>query len=194
MGKISPTAAPRVLDIIQREDRRLARFLDELLDLGRIQSGQIFFNFEEVNLGDVLREVASELGPELTRSGSALSLNTSGRPVGQWDRFRLTQVLTNLLTNAIKFGEGKPIEVGVSERNGIATLKVKDHGIGIAPEVLDKIFQPFGRGVSARNYGGLGLGLFIVKTIVDGLGGKIRVESRPKEGSTFTVELKTGHP
>jgi len=99
-------------------------------------------------------------------------------------------VATNLLSNAIKFGNGKPIVVTLREHQGQTLLEVKDHGIGILPEVLDHIFKPFERGVSVRNYGGLGLGLFIVHTIVQGLGGVVRVRSKPKEGSTFTVELK----
>jgi len=188
-GKVPATATPRVLDIIEREDQRLARFVDELLDLGRIQSNQMFFKFEEVNLGEVVRDAANGFGSDLTRSGSSLSITTAGRPVGQWDRFRLEQVVVNLLSNAIKFGEGKPIEVNVHEHEGITTLKVKDQGIGIPPEMIERIFQPFGRGVSVRNYGGLGLGLFIAKTIVEGLGGVVRVESQPKVGSTFTIEL-----
>jgi signal transduction histidine kinase len=109
--------------------------------------------------------------------------------VGQWDKHALTQVVTNLLSNAIKFGEGKPISVTVRAHQGGTTLVVMDHGIGIQPEMLDRIFKPFERGVSVRNYGGLGLGLFIVRTIVEGLGGVVRVDSKPKAGSAFTVEL-----
>ena len=109
--------------------------------------------------------------------------------MGQWDKYGLTTVATNLLSNAIKFGEGKPIAVTVSEHRGQSILQVKDHGIGIQPQMLDRIFKPFERGVSSRHYGGLGLGLFIARTIVEGLGGTIRVESQPKEGATFTIEL-----
>jgi signal transduction histidine kinase len=114
----------------------------------------------------------------------------SGRPIGQWDRFRLTQVATNLLSNAIKFGQGRPITITVKEDNGVTTLEVQDHGIGIPPERIDQIFKPFERAVSARNYGGLGLGLFIVYTIVEALGGTIRVESQLDMGSKFIVELR----
>src|SRR5262249_8274917 len=110
--------------------------------------------------------------------------------VGQWDKYGLRQVVTNLLFNAIKFGDGKPIVVSVSEHEGKTIVQVTDHGIGIETEKLDEIFNPFGRGVSARNYGGLGLGLYIARTIVEGLGGNIRVQSKPKEGTTFTVELR----
>jgi len=189
-GKVSPAAMKKVLDIIEHEDQRLRRFADELLDLDRIQTGQMCFNCEEVDLGDVVRDAVSSLGPELARSGSALSIATEGHPAGQWDRYGLTQVATNLLSNAIKFGEGKPITVTVREHEGRTTFEVKDQGIGMQPETLGRIFNPFERGVSVRNYGGLGLGLYIARTIVEGLGGIIQVESKPQEGSTFTVELR----
>jgi PAS domain S-box-containing protein len=189
-GKVPNSAQPKVLEIIEREDRKLSRFVNELLDLGKIQGGQMRFILEQVDLGDVVRDAAGNLGSELTRSGSALSITTQGQPVGYWDRYGVDQVATNLLSNAIKFGQGKPIAVTVREHDGLTTLEVQDHGIGIDPDTLDRIFKPFERGVSLRNYGGLGLGLYIVRTIVEGLGGIVRVNSKPNEGSTFTVELR----
>lgn len=96
---------------------------------------------------------------------------------------------TNLLANAIKFGDGKPIEAAVELVDGRARLTVRDHGIGILPDRLPRIFERFERAVSARQYGGLGLGLYIVKSIVDALGGSVVVDSTVGEGSLFTVEL-----
>lgn len=179
----------KVLEVIERQDRRLARFVDELLDLGRIRTGRFHFTFEEVDLGTVVRDAAARLGAEVAKSGSSLSITTDGRPVGQWDRFRLDQVVTNLLSNAIKFGLGKPIEITVRAHEGRATLAMRDQGVGIPPGMQEQIFKPFERAVSSRHYGGLGLGLYIVRTIVEGLGGKVRVESNRDAGSTFTVEL-----
>jgi signal transduction histidine kinase len=190
MGKVPVENMQRLFEIIEHEDRRLRRFADELLDLGKIQMGQMYFKFEEVDLGEVVRDAVSSLGPELTRSGSPLSIVTEGRPSGQWDRYGLTQVAINLLSNAIKFGEGKNIDVKVREHEGRTTLEVRDQGIGMQPETLGRIFDPFERGVSVRNYGGLGLGLYIVRTIIEGLGGSVQVESKPNHGSTFTVELQ----
>jgi signal transduction histidine kinase len=181
---------PKMLAIIEREDRRLSGFVNELVDLRKIQSGQIQFALEEVALGDVVREAVDSLSTELAESRSALSITMEGRPVGQWDKYGLRQVVTNLLSNAIKFGDGKPLVVGFREDQGKTILQVTDHGIGIEAEKLDEIFNPFQRGVPVRNYGGLGLGLYIARTIVEGLGGNIRVQSKPKEGTTFTVELR----
>ncbi|HEY2384218.1 MAG TPA: ATP-binding protein [Terriglobia bacterium] len=188
-GKSQASETSKLLAIIEREDRRLGRFVNELLDLGKIQTGPIRFNLQEVDLGDVVREAASNLSAELARSHSALSIVVEGRLVGQWDREGLAEVAANLLSNAIKFGEGKPIAITVREQQGRSVLRVQDHGIGIQPEMLSRLFKPFERGVSTRNYGGLGLGLFISRTIVEGLGGTLKVESRPKEGTTFSVEL-----
>jgi PAS domain S-box-containing protein len=191
-GKIGPPAMSKVLEVIQREDRRLARFVDELLDLGRIRGGRMHFNYEQVDLSDVVREAAARVGAELAKSGSSLSMTTEGRCVGHWDKFRLDQVVTNLLSNAMKFGLGKPIAISVRAQDGKATLVVKDQGIGIPPEMHAHIFLPFERAVAVRHYGGLGLGLFIARTVVDDLGGEIFVESSPKAGSTFRVELPQG--
>jgi signal transduction histidine kinase len=160
-----------------------------LLDLTNIRAGQIHFTFEEVNLGKVVHEVSSRLGAELSRSGSSLSITTEGQPIGYWDKFRLEQVVANLLSNAIKFGLGKPIFVLVKESGASVSLVVQDAGIGIGPDMLERIFRPFERVESVRNYGGLGLGLFIVRTIVESLGGSITVRSERNVGSTFTVDL-----
>jgi signal transduction histidine kinase len=191
-GKTHPESMPRLLEVIEREDRRLSQFVDELLDLGKIREGRLRFQYEAVSLGEVVREVATRLDHELVRSGSSLSVATEEHAVGSWDRFRLEQVVNNLLSNAIKFGLGKPIEITIRVREGRALLIVKDRGIGIEPEVLARLFKPFERGVSERHYGGLGLGLHIVKTIVEAMGGSVRVESAPGRGSVFTVELSAG--
>jgi signal transduction histidine kinase len=94
----------------------------------------------------------------------------------------------------MKFGLGKPITVNVKEHEGVTTLVVKDEGVGIPPEMLDRVFKPFERAESVRHYGGLGLGLFIVRTIIESFGGAIRVESERNVGSTFTVELPKVKP
>jgi PAS domain S-box-containing protein len=188
-GKIPKGAMSSVLGIVEREDRRLARFVDELLDLGRIRSGRFTVTYEPVDLGELVREATARLAAELAASGSPLTVSTGGRLVGQWDRFRLEQVVMNLLSNAIKFGLGKPISVSASAHHGMVSLAVRDHGLGIAPEMLERIFLPFERAVAVRHYGGLGLGLFIARTVVEELGGKISVESRAGTGTTFTVEL-----
>jgi signal transduction histidine kinase len=109
--------------------------------------------------------------------------------VGDWDRARLEQVVTNLLSNAIKYAAGAPVDVRVWKEGDGARLSVRDRGIGIAPSETSRIFEPFERAVSSRHYGGLGLGLYIVRRIVESHSGRVVVDSRPGEGATFTVEL-----
>jgi PAS domain S-box-containing protein len=180
---------PRLLEGVERQDRRLAQLVDELLDVGRIRAGHLHLEYEDVNLGDVVRDVGARFSAELARSGSSLTMTTQKEVVGQWDRSRLDQVVFNLVSNAIKFGRGQPIEIGIDAHDQRAILFVKDRGMGIDVDASKRIFDPFERGVSARHYGGLGLGLYIVKMIVNALGGSVRVESRPDEGATFVVEL-----
>jgi signal transduction histidine kinase len=98
-------------------------------------------------------------------------------------------VITNLLANAVKFGAGKPIEIAATLQDGVAKLVVVDHGIGIDPNDAERIFDRFERAVSSRSYGGLGLGLYIVKQIVDAHGGTAEVASRPGEGASFSIAL-----
>ena len=192
-GKVPPEEQSKIFAIIEREDRRLLQFVNELLDVSRIRSGTLGFDFQEVDLGELVRSVTGRMSADVARAGSALTVNVEGQVRGEWDGFRLEQVVTNLLANAIKFGLGKPIFLGVSTRDGRAIIVVKDQGIGIMRERQGRIWRPFERGVPVRHYGGLGLGLYIVKTIVEALGGCVSVESAPGAGSTFTVALPP-HP
>jgi signal transduction histidine kinase len=186
---LSRETTARLFDVIERQDRRLAQFVDELLDLGRIRAGRLQLDYQEVNLGDVVREVAARFGAELARSGSSLAVTVQGQITGEWDKSRVDQVISNLLSNAVKFGLGKPIEIAVNARRGRARITVTDHGMGMTAELQARVFKPFERGVSTRHYGGLGLGLHIVKTIVGALGGSVTIESAPNMGTTFVVEL-----
>jgi signal transduction histidine kinase len=147
-----------------------------------------------VDLVDVARQSVARLRTELFRSSSLLSMTAPAELVGSWDRSCLEQVVGNLLSNAAKFGQGKPIDLRIEREGPFARLVVQDRGIGIGPEAQKGIFDPFERAVSSRNYGGLGLGLYIVKTIVEGLGGTVTVQSGPQQGATFTVKLPIERP
>ncbi len=187
-AQVSSEQVSQVVDVAQRQTRRLARLVHDLLDISRIRLGRMELDLMELDLAEVARDVVARTRAELHQTNSVLTLH-AGQPVtGQWDRSRLEQVLDNLLTNAIRYGQGKPVEVTVRAEEGEAWLVVKDRGIGIAPEYLQRIFERFERAAS-RNYGGLGLGLYIVRQIVESHGGTISVESEPGRGSTFTVKL-----
>ncbi len=178
----------------RKQIKRLADLIGDLLDVSRISSGQMKLLLELVDIAAVVREVATRLEPEATRAESPLTLELPEGLTLRSDRMRLEQVAENLLTNAIKYGAGKPIHVRLEVSPERVTLSVKDQGIGIAPEHQARIFERFERAVSERNYGGLGLGLYITRTIVEALGGTIRVESQLGQGACFTVELPREPP
>jgi signal transduction histidine kinase len=187
-AQVSSAQVSQVVDVAQRQTRRLARLVHELLDISRIRLGRLELNLEAQDLAEVARDVVARTRAELGPTDSVLTVQAEQPVIGQWDRSRLEQVLGNLLTNAVRFGQGKPVEVTVRAEEGSACLSVRDRGIGIAPEHLQRIFERFERAAS-RNYGGLGLGLYIVRQIVESHGGTIHVESEPGRGSTFTVKL-----
>ncbi|WP_159396937.1 ATP-binding protein [Sorangium cellulosum] len=184
------------LELIRRQGDRLKRLVDNLLDLSRLSAGRLVLDLEPVRLSEVVRQVVSrfEESGEVAGSGSSVGVRVEGDAAGRWDRMRLDQVVDNLLANALKYGQGKPIEIAVASTVEAATLTVADHGIGIAPEHVGRIFGRFERAVSARHYGGLGMGLYISRQVVDALDGAIEVSSVPGEGSTFTVTLPLAGP
>lgn len=183
--------ATRMLQIMIKEERRVARLIDDLLDLGRIRSGQLELELSSFDLCDVVREVASQMDVQAAGVGSKLDAQLEEPVVGRWDRTRLNQVVTNLVTNAVKYGQGRPVIIRVSgdKQRKYARLAVTDHGLGIAPELQARIFEPFKRGVAAGQPDGLGLGLYIVRSIVQQCGGSVHVDSRVGSGATFVVEL-----
>lgn len=189
-----PAYRGRMRDVVVREVGKLAQFVDDLAELGRIRTGRLHVELEEVNLSAVVRTVAARFGTELERSGSELIVRSEPDVIGVWDRALLGQVVMHLLSNAIKFGLGRPIEIEVTARGDTARLVVRDHGIGVPEDQRERIFEPFGRAVSPRNYGGLGLGLFIVRSIVERLGGVAHVAVVPDGGSRFIVELPRTRP
>ena len=191
---VPPEQAERRLQAAEQASKRLVQLIEDLLDVSRIGAGRLALEPEDVDLAGLACEVAARAAPQLAEAGCRLQLRAGEAVVGRWDRLRLEQVVTNLLANAIKYGRGRPIELSVTQRGGRAQLMMRDHGIGIAPKEVDRIFGRFERAASARHYGGLGLGLYIARQIVAAHGGAIRVDSRPDEGATFTVELPTHQP
>jgi PAS domain S-box-containing protein len=178
------------LDTLERQTERLGRLVGDLLDVSRITAGRLTLHRERLDLAELAREVVERYAGA---SRSSIALQTESAP-GSWDRVRLEQVATNLLANAIKYGQGKPIDVMVRMKEGTALLVVRDRGIGIAAEDAERIFGRFERADSATSYGGLGLGLYIAQQIAAAHGGRISVESAPGQGATFTVALPAREP
>jgi signal transduction histidine kinase len=183
------TESDKSLSRLQAQIERLIALTNDLLDVSRIQSGRLVLDLADIDLTAVAREVVSRLAEGAERAGSRLILNADAPVRGRWDGFRLDQVLTNLIANALKFGKGGPVEVAVVRRNGAAILSVRDEGIGIAPKDQARIFERFERAVEDRSFGGMGLGLWICKQIVEAHGGTLSVESAPGSGSRFDAAL-----
>jgi signal transduction histidine kinase len=177
------------LETARRQVDRLASLVNMLLDVSRIATGRISLELSDVDLTHVVQEALERLRDVLEQAGCAVTFQAEGPAVGRWDALRLDQVVVNLLTNAAKYGQGHPIDIRVETTPERARLIVRDEGIGIAAEDMPRLFGRFERAVSVRHYGGLGLGLYISREIVEAHGGRVSVNSRPGEGSTFTVEL-----
>ncbi len=177
------------LTVVGRQVDRMNKLVTELLDISRIARGRLELEEEEVDLSEVVSAVAARLEDAAVDAGSEVVVRAEPMVRGRWDRFRIEQVVNNLLSNAIKYGQGRPVTVVLCRSGSSAMLSVEDRGIGIAPTDQARIFKRFERAVSENAFGGFGMGLWIVRQIVEAHGGTIRVHSRRGEGSTFTVEV-----
>lgn len=177
---------------IERQLKHLTRLVDDMLDLSRIRAGKFQLSPAPVNLSELVSEVVESYAEAFKTQDVQLDKTITPEIRGNWDGYRLEQVVTNLLSNALKYGDGKPVKVKAWQANGHAFIQVKDQGIGIAPELQPKVFDRFERALAVKEISGLGLGLFIVKQIVLAHGGSIELVSQPDHGSEFTVTLPTG--
>lgn len=180
------------LGMATRQTLRLGKLVDDLLDVSRITGGRLRLRREEVDLIPVLREVVERHGDQAVAAGCTVTLGGSPSAVGSWDVWRVEQVFTNLITNALKYGAGGPIGITVARVDGVVCISVEDQGIGIRPEDRRRIFDRFERAVSSSHFGGLGLGLYLSEQIVVAHGGRIDVQSDPGRETRFTVVLPTG--
>jgi len=173
---------------------RLERLTSELLDVTRIEQDRLALELADVTLDAIVRQSVEQLEPDLVAAGTPVSIECAAPVCGRWDPSRLDQVVSNLVANASKYGAGKPIQIRIERADDIARLSVIDHGIGIDPARRPYVFDRFERAVSSTSYKGLGLGLYIARSIVVAHGGAITVESEPGVGSTFTVTLPCRPP
>lgn len=169
------------------ELRRLSHLVDSLLD-AQVAHGEVVLERALIDLGALVTCVVERHRGHAERLGCTLAVETN-KVTGNWDRIRLEQIVTNLVTNALKYGAGKPVRVAVTGDATDARLVVQDEGIGLEQTDLDRIFEKFGRAAPPTSYGGLGLGLYIVRKLVEAHGGRIEVASSPGQGATFVVSL-----
>jgi signal transduction histidine kinase len=166
---------------------RINSLVDNLLDVTRIRAGKPELKLEQFDLGELTKEVVhrfAELHPDIL-----LTVRVNGTAAGIWDRFRIDQAVSNVISNAIKYGLRKPVTVVVSVEGRKACVAVQDQGVGIAPGDSERIFERFERAVSQSNTEGLGLGLWIAKRVVEAHGGLIIAEGQGGQGAVFTIQL-----
>lgn len=186
----SPKKVEELLSLTEDQVLRITRLVDDMLDVSRIRSGHLNIERESFDLKDLIEEVFVRLKTHFEFSGYKLpKFIHDGSFVGSWDRLRIEQVITNLLTNAIRYGLKNPITVSLEHVDEFIRIKVLDHGIGIEESTKEVIFNRFSRAINANEVSGLGLGLFITKQIVLAHGGSIWVESNDGLGSKFIVQL-----
>jgi signal transduction histidine kinase len=194
-GNLAAFTPEQLGKMVARDDRQIrnmVRLIDDMLDVSRIRSGALSVRPAQVELAGLLRRVIDDLEQQALAVGSCITLHAPQPVDGWWDEFRIEQVVVNLLTNALRYGGGKPVEVGLSATPEGARIEVRDHGIGISEQDQQRIFQQFERGGGGKSADGLGLGLYITRQLVEAHGGKISVHSAPGEGSVFRLDLPQG--
>jgi len=198
-GNAAAFDAEQMSTMVRRDERQIKsmiRLIDDMLDVSRMRSGTLSVRPGRVELMGLLERVVNDLSLQASAAGSTLVLAEHVPVVGWWDEFRIEQVVINLLTNALRYGGGGNVEISVhqegcddSSQQGFVRIDVRDHGKGIAPDFIERIFEPYERGAKAGEPKGLGLGLYISRQLAVSHGGQLTASSTPGEGATFSLML-----
>jgi signal transduction histidine kinase len=187
--QIDPSALRSLTERDERQIQGMIRLLDDLLDVSRIRTGRLAVRPAPMDLGAMVHRVVEAIGEQAKAKGVTFTLQAPQSLPWSGDEYRLEQVVNNLLTNGLRYGDGKPVAVSLTDEGDHACIAVRDQGPGIAPEDQGRIFEQFERGDSPAQVQGLGLGLYVCRQIVEGHGGRIELQSRPGEGAAFFVRL-----
>ena len=183
--------------MVSRDEQQITtmiRLLDDILDVSRVRTGKLAMSPAPMDLADLARRTVEAMQEQARNASTPLSLEAPPTLQLQGDAHRLQQVLVNLLTNALRYGQSRPVVVRVRATADEALLSVQDQGQGIAPADQQRIFEQFERAEDARDVPGLGLGLYISREIVQAHGGRLELRSAPREGAEFTVRLPLPRP
>lgn len=183
----------KVIDLSERSEaqiKRLTRLVEDMMDISRIQTGKLTLSKEQMDMGQVIQDVLLKLTPDFIRANVPIPHLEFPKGIkGQWDPLRIEQVLNNLITNALRYGKGTPINIKLDQTPDLIRVSVDDLGPGIEKELLERIFNRFERAISPNEVAGLGIGLYISKQIIESHGGRIWVESEVGKGARFIFEL-----
>jgi signal transduction histidine kinase len=189
-GPLDADEMLKMATLSERQGRQVANVVGDLIEFTQLEHNSLRLQARPVELVGLIRNVVKRMKPILDRASCRLFLDLEPTTMeGSWDPLRIEQVMEKLLANAAKFGAGQPIEVKLEQIGNMARISITDCGIGIAPSDQERIFARFERGVSPDQYGGLGLGLYVCRRIVEAHGGSIHAESQPDSGARLIVEL-----
>ncbi|WP_165075231.1 sensor histidine kinase [Paludisphaera rhizosphaerae] len=177
------------LEVSQRQVERLSRLVDNLLDVSRIMNRRLQLDLETLDLADLVREAVGRFQERAESASTPIAAEVAGPIIGYFDRLKLEQVFGNLLANALKYGGGRPVTVRARAHGETAVVEVEDQGVGISLADQARIFERFERASEGHRKESLGLGLYIVRSLVEAHGGTVGVRSVPGKGATFTVTL-----
>lgn len=193
----NPPVPPRITVLMERMQVLAQDFIKRatrLLDIGRIESDNLRLNPVATDLSALVRQVAQRYTVVAVRGGSTLELDIQDGIAGVLDRLAVEQVAENLLSNALKFGMGRPVAVRLSSDGATVRLEVQDQGIGMWPDQQARIFARFEQVIAEHRGQGFGIGLWVANRIVAAMDGRIAVSSVLDHGSTFTVTLPLALP
>lgn len=184
----------KMLESVENQTKRLSKMINDLLAVSVITVGNLQLEYEEIDLNELIKGVLTDFAARIEKENYTVSFEPKEKIVGSWDKIRIEQAVSNFISNALKYGNHKPIEIKTSKGKNTAELSIKDNGIGISKQQQKIIFELFQRAVTPEQYKGLGVGLYITQKIISAHGGSVEVNSNPNKGSEFTMKLPLKRP